>query len=144
VSLGHRGRGHRRRLERTEGVTDVHAEFGLDGPLGGTGRVGGHIRLQLSKLSRDVVADQVRVEAQHLAKLDPGGAKLTQSSAEPLPRAQGSEIWIRDPGNERGAKSGVEDGCGVIGQPSEPVPGEDVSNLLDAILVMEEHTSDVV
>jgi hypothetical protein len=84
------------------------------------------------------------VEAQHLAKLDPGGAKLTQGSAEPLPRGQGGEIWIRDPGNKRGAKSGVENGCGVIGQPSEPVPGEDLSNLLDAILVPEEHTSDVV
>ena len=84
------------------------------------------------------------MEAQHLAKLDPGGAELTQGSAEPLPRGQGSEIRIRDPGNKRGAKSGVESGCGVIGQPSEPVPGEDLSNLLDAILVTEEHTSNVV
>ena len=104
----------------------------------------GHIRLQLSKLSRDVVADQVRVEAQHLAKLDPGGAEHTQGSAEPLPRGQRSEIWICDPGKERGAKSGVGSGCGVVGQPSEPVPGEDVSNLLDAILVAEEHASNVV
>ena len=69
---------------------------------------------------------------------------LTQGSAEPLPRGQGSEIWIRDPRHERGAKSGVGSGCGVIGQPSEPVPGEDVSNLLDAILVTEQHTSNVV
>jgi len=84
------------------------------------------------------------VEAQHLAKLDPGGAKLTQGSAEPLPRGQGREIRIRDPGNERGAKPGVESGCGVIGQPSEPVPGEDVSDLLNAIPVMEEHTSNVI
>jgi hypothetical protein len=84
------------------------------------------------------------VEAQHLAKLDPGGAELTQGSAEPLPRGQGREIWIRDPGNKRGAKSGVGSGCGVIGQPSESVRREDVSNLLDAILVTEEHTSNVV
>jgi hypothetical protein len=89
-------------------------------------------------------ADQVRVEAQHLAKLDPGGAELTQGSAEPLPRGQGRKIRIRDPGSKPGAKSGVGSGCSVIGQPSEPIPGEDVSNLLDAIPVMEEHTSNVV
>ena len=108
------------------------------------GGSGGTFGLQLSKLSRDVVADQVRVEAQHLAKLDPGGAELTQGSAEPLPRGQGREIRIRDPGNKRGAKSGVEQRLQRVGQPSEPVPGEDVSNLLDAILVTEEHTSNVV
>ena len=68
----------------------------------------------------------------------------TLASAEPLPRGQGREIWIRNTGAKRGAKSGVGSGCGVIGQPSEPVPGEDVSNLLDATLVTEEHTSNVV
>jgi hypothetical protein len=83
------------------------------------------------------------VDAQHLSELDPGGAELTQSSAEPLPRSQGSEIWISDPGNKRGAKSCVG-GWGVVGQPGEPVPGEDVSNLLDAILVTEEHSGNVV
>jgi hypothetical protein len=83
------------------------------------------------------------MEAQHLAKLDPGGAELTQGSAEPLPR-QGREIRIRDPSNKRGATSGVESGSSVVGQPSEPVPGEDVSNFLDAIPVMEEHTSNVI
>jgi hypothetical protein len=84
------------------------------------GGSGGNIRLQLSKLSRDVVADQVWVEAQHLSKLDPGGAELTQGSAEPLPRGQGREIWIRDPGNERGAKFSVGSGWGVIGQRANP------------------------
>jgi hypothetical protein len=84
------------------------------------------------------------VETQHLAKLDPGGAELTQRSAEPLPRGEGRKIWIRNSGNKRGAKSGVENGCGVIGQPSEPVSGEDVSNLLDATPVAEEHASNVV
>ena len=53
------------------GVTNIHAEFGLDGRLGGTGRVGGHIRLQLNKLGRDVVADQVRVEVEIWANLIP-------------------------------------------------------------------------
>jgi hypothetical protein len=86
----------------------------------------GDIRLQLSKLSRDVVADQVGVEDQHLAKLDPGRAELTQGSAEPMPRGQGREIRIRNTGNKRRAKPGVEGGSGVVGQPSEPVPGEDV------------------
>jgi hypothetical protein len=94
----------------------------LDGGLGGTGRVGGYVGLQLSKLSRDIVADQIRVEAQHLAKLDPASAELTQGSAKPLPRGQGSEIRIRDPSNERAATSGVESGSSVASQPSEPVP----------------------
>ena len=84
------------------------------------------------------------MEAQHLAKLDPGGAELTQGSAEPLPRGQGRKIRIRNTSNKRGARSGVESGSSVVGQSSEPVPGEDVSNLLDAIPVTEEHTSNVV
>jgi hypothetical protein len=61
-----------------------------------------------------------------------------------LPRGQGNEIRIRHPSNKRGAQSGVESGSNVVGQPSEPIPGEDVSNLLDAISVTEEHTGNVV
>jgi hypothetical protein len=45
---------------------------------------------------------------------------------------------------KHGAKPGVENGSSVVGRPSEPVPGEDVSNLLDASPVMEEHTSNVI
>jgi hypothetical protein len=147
--------GHR--LERAEGVTNTHAEFGLDSRLGGTWRVGRHIGLQLSQAQPRRRCRPGPAEAQHLAKLNPGPAELAQGSTEPLPRSQGSEIRIRNPGNKRGAKSGVGSGCGVVGQLSEPVPGEgvvgqlsepvpgeDVSNLLDAIPVTEEHTSNVV
>ena len=84
------------------------------------------------------------MEAQHLAEFDPGGAELTEGSAEPLPRGQGRMIRIRNTGNSHGARSGAGSGSSVVGQPSEPVPGEDVSNLLDAILVAEEHASNVV
>jgi hypothetical protein len=69
--------------------------------------VGGHIRLQLSKLSRDVVADQSGW-AQHLANLDPGGAELTQGSAEPLSRGEGARFGSANTSNKRGAKPGVE------------------------------------
>ena len=104
----------------------------------------GHIRLQLSKLSRDVVADQVRVEAQHLTELDPGGAELTQGSTEPLPRGQDRKIRIHNMSNKGGATSGAGSGSSVVGQPREPVPGEDVSNLCDAISVADEHPGNVV
>jgi hypothetical protein len=58
--------------------------------------------------------------------------------------AAGSEIRIRNAGDSRGANSGVGSGCGIIGQPSEPVPGEDFSNLFDAVSVTEEDPSNFV
>ena len=77
----------------------------------------------------------------NLIQVVPSSLKAPRSRC---PEVKGCEIRIRDPGNKRGARSGVDSGCGVIGQPSEPVPGEDVSNLLDAIPVMEEQTSNVI
>jgi hypothetical protein len=48
--------------------------------LGNTGRIGFDRGLQLRKLTRNVVADEIRPQAQHLTELDKCRAELRQGA----------------------------------------------------------------
>jgi hypothetical protein len=84
VHLRNRSRRHRLGVERAEEVGHRGAQLAFDQRLRDTRRIRRDRRLQLPKLLGDVVTDNIRSQAQHLAELDPRRAQLGQCPPQPL------------------------------------------------------------
>ncbi len=84
VNLRDRPRRHRLRFERAVEVRHGRAQLAFNQGLRDTRWIRGDRRLQLRQLRRDVIADDIRSQAQHLPELDPRGAELGQRPPQPL------------------------------------------------------------
>ena len=75
---------HRIRVERAVKIRHGTTELAFNQPLCHTRRIRCDRRLRFDQLPGDVVADDIRPQAQHLTELDPRGAQLGQRPPQPL------------------------------------------------------------
>ncbi len=75
---------HRIRVEGAVKIRHGTTELAFNQSLCHTRRIRCDRRLELDQLPGDVVADDIRPQAQHLTELDPRGAQLGQRPPQPL------------------------------------------------------------
>ena len=84
VNLRDRPRRHRLRFEGAVELRHGGAQLAFDQRLRDTWRIRGDRRLQPRQLRRDVIADDIWSQAQHLPELDPSSSELGQRLPQPL------------------------------------------------------------
>jgi hypothetical protein len=94
VNLGHRARRERLGFELAVELLHRRAELAFHERDRESGRVRRHRGLQLRELFGDVIADDVRTQAEHLPELDPGRAQLDQRPSQPLSRGEPGELGV--------------------------------------------------